>query len=79
MKETPEGFRVIHIPAYTWAIFKCVGPTPDAIQKTWEDIYREWLPGTDYALIPDYEIENYLPGDNTSRDYVSEIWIPVAD
>ena len=79
VKEIPEGFRVIHIPAYTWAIFKCVGPTPDAIQKTWEDIYREWLPGTDYALIPDYEIENYLPGDNTSRDYVSEIWIPVAE
>lgn len=79
VKETPEGFRVIHIPAYTWAIFKCVGPMPEAIQKTWEDIYREWLPGTDYELIPDYDIENYLPGDNTSPDYVSEIWIPVRE
>ena len=79
VKETPEGFRMIHIPAYTWAIFKCVGPMPEAIQKTWEDIYREWLPGTDYELIPDYDIENYLPGDNTASDYVSEIWLPVSD
>lgn len=79
VKEIPEGFQIINIPAYTWAIFKCVGPTPDAIQKTWENIYREWLPGADYKLIPDYDIENYLPGDNTSCDYVSEIWIPVTE
>lgn len=79
VKEIPEGFQIINIPAYTWAIFKCVGPTPDAIQKTWEVIYREWLPGAEYDLIPDYDIENYLPGDNTSPDYVSEIWIPVKE
>lgn len=79
VKGIPEGFQIINIPAYTWAIFKCVGPTPDAIQKTWGDIYREWLPGAAYELIPDYDIENYLPGDNTSCDYVSEIWIPVKE
>lgn len=79
VKEIPEGFQIINIPAYTWAIFKCVGPTPDAIRKTWEDIYREWLPGADYELMPDFDIENYLPGDNTSCDYVSEIWIPVTE
>lgn len=79
VKEVPEGFQIILIPAYTWAIFKCVGPTPEAIQKTWEDIYREWLPGSSYQLIPDYDIENYLPGDNTSYDYVSEIWIPIME
>lgn len=79
VKEIPKGFQIINIPAYTWAIFKCVGPTPDAIQKTWRDIYREWLPGTDYELIPDYDIENYLPGDNTSCDYISEIWLPITE
>ena len=79
VKEIPEGFQIINIPAYTWAIFKCVGPTPDAIQKTWGDIYREWLLGAEYELIPDYDIENYLPGDNTSCDYVSEIWLPVTE
>lgn len=79
VKEIPEGFQIINIPAYTWAIFKCVGPTPDSIQKTQNDIYREWLPRADYELISNYNIENYLPGDNTSCDYVSEIWIPVTE
>ena len=32
---------------------------------------------SDYELIPDVDIENYLPGDPSSRDYVSEICIPV--
>ena len=73
----PEGFEVIHIPEYTWAVFKCVGPVPGAIQAMWEKIYKEWLPVSDYELIPDYDIENYLPGNPSSRDYVSEICIPV--
>ena len=73
----PEGFEIIHIPEYTWAVFKCVGPTPKAIQAMWGKIYREWLPVSDYELIPDYDIENYLPGDPSSRNYISEICIPV--
>ncbi|MBQ6560324.1 MAG: AraC family transcriptional regulator [Erysipelotrichaceae bacterium] len=73
----PEGFEIIHIPEYTWAVFKCVGPSPDAIQAMWEKIYKEWLPAADYELIPDYDIENYLTGDPASKDYVSEICIPV--
>ena len=28
-------------------------------------------------LIPDFDIENYLPGDPSAPDYVSEICIPV--
>ena len=73
----PEGFELIHIPQYTWAVFKCVGPSPKAIQDMWERIYKEWLPTSDYEMIPDYDIENYLPGDPSSQDYVSEICIPV--
>ena len=73
----PDGFELIRIPEYNWAVFKCVGPSPKAIQDMWERIYREWLPVSDYELIPDYDIENYLPGDPTSQNYVSEICIPV--
>ena len=73
----PEGFELIHIPEYDWAVFKCVGPMPDAIQNMWERIYKEWLPVSAYELIPDVDIENYLPGDSSSPDYVSEICIPV--
>ena len=73
----PNGFEIIHIPQYDWAVFKCVGPSPKAIQEMWERIYKEWLPVSDYELIPDVDIENYLPGDPSSQDYVSEICIPV--
>ena len=73
----PEGFELLHLPEYTWAVFTCVGPVPGAIQKMWERIYQEWLPTAEYELIPDYDIENYLPGDPGARDYVSEICIPV--
>ena len=73
----PEGFKIMHLPEYTWAVFKCVGPMPKAIQDMWDKIYKEWLPVADYELIPDVDIENYLPGDPSSREYVSEICIPV--
>ncbi len=43
----------------------------------WEKIYQEWLPTADYELIPDSDIENYLPGNPSAPDYVSEICIPV--
>lgn len=51
----------------------------DRKQKMWDCIYREWLPGADYELIQGYDIEHYLPGDMSSKDYVSEIWIPVKE
>ena len=73
----PEGFELLHIPEHTWAVFKCVGPMPKAIQEMWERIYREWLPVADYELVPDYDIENYLPGNPASPNYVSEICFPV--
>ena len=66
----PEGFEILHIPEYTWAVFKCVGPMPNAIQDMWERINKEWLPTSEYEMIPDYDIENYLPGDPTSQDYI---------
>ena len=73
----PEGFEIIHIPEYSWAVFRCVGPSSEAIQAMWDKIYNEWLPVTEYELILDYYIENYLPGNPTAQDYVSEICIPV--
>ena len=73
----PEGFELLHIPEYTWAVFKCVGPAGEAISDMWDRIYKEWLPTADYERILDYDIENYLPGDTDSPDYVCEICLPV--
>ncbi|BCK01294.1 AraC family transcriptional regulator [Anaerocolumna chitinilytica] len=79
LSEVPEGFQVYTIPAYTWAIFRCVGPMPGAIQDMWKRVYSEWLPQANYELVQGYDIENYTEGDASSPDYVSEIWLPVKE
>jgi AraC family transcriptional regulator len=78
-KEIPEGFNVITIPAGTWAVFKCVGAMPDAMQNMWKRIYSEWLPQASYEMLPTYDMELYTDGDNSSSDYISEIWLPVIE
>jgi len=37
----PEGFEIIHIPANTWAVFKCIDSADEAISKGWDKIYKE--------------------------------------
>lgn len=73
----PEGFGVIPIPASTWAVFKSVGPMPDAIQDVWKRIYSEWLPQAEYDRIQQYDLEKYTSGNNQAKDYISEVWIPI--
>lgn len=73
----PDGFGILSIPASTWAVFKCVGPMPNAIQDTWKRIYSEWLPQSEFARIQEYDFEKYTKGNSQSVDYISEIWIPV--
>ena len=75
----PDGFVKWDIPENSWAIFKCVGAMPDAIQTMWKRIYSEWLPQANYELIPSYDIEYYTEGDTSSPDYISEIWAPVKE
>jgi len=80
VRELPDGFERWVIPANTWAVFKCVGAMPDAIQSMWKKIYSEWLPQAKYELVQSpYEFEYYTEGDSQSPDYVSEIWIPVKE
>ncbi len=76
--EITEGFKKVLIPAYTWAVFKCIGPMPDTIQQMWCRIYTEWLPQAKYELINTCDIEWYTNGDTKAFDYYSEIWIPIS-
>lgn len=78
--EIPVGFQMIHVPCYTWAIFKCIGPTTVSLKEMWKRIYTEWLPSSEYELISDYYdyyLERLPEGDVNSQDYVCEICIPV--
>ncbi|WP_460280884.1 GyrI-like domain-containing protein [Clostridium senegalense] len=79
VKHIPKNFDILKIPAYTWAVFKCIGPVPVTIQEMWKKVYSEWLPQSKYELINDYDIEFYSDGDIQSDFYESEIWIPVKE
>ena len=82
-KEVPEGFVVKTIPAFTWAVFPCVGPMPEALQDVNTKIFTEWLPSLkEYEFAAGYCVEYYedpgkFPKGTLDENYYSEIWIPV--
>jgi AraC family transcriptional regulator len=49
--EIPVGYSVKDIPEYTWAIFRCVGAMPRAIQVLWHQIYAEFFPTSEYRPV----------------------------
>lgn len=77
-KDNIMGMQSITIPASEWAVFSSVGPIPNSIQELFARIFSEWLPASIYLHGNAPELEVYLPGDPTSPDYVSEVWIPVV-
>lgn len=83
VKEVPAGFVVKTIPAFTWAVFPCVGPMPEALQDVNTKIFTEWLPSLkEYEFAAGYCVEFYddpgkFPKGTMDENYYSEIWIPV--
>jgi len=81
--KVPTGFVTKTIPAFTWAVFPCAGPMPNAMQKVSQEIFSEWLPNCkDYEFAAGYNIEMYndpseYPNGVQDENYYSEIWIPV--
>lgn len=76
--EVPEGYEVWQVPKYTWAVFKCVGPAPQAIEEMWKRIYSEWLPQAKYEILASVGPQViHSKGDTGSPDHMSEIWLPV--
>ena len=82
-KEVPENLFIKTIPAFDWAIFKCIWSLPETMQKLNEKIYTQWLCNQkDYEFAAGYCIEwyddprKYSLGTKDPK-YYSEIWIPV--
>ena len=79
----PEGFVTRTIPAFTWAVFPCVGPMPITLQDTNTKIFSEWLPALkEYEFAAGYCVEMYdapdkYPKGTLDEKYYCEIWIPV--
>ncbi len=75
--EVPKGYTVKEIAEYTWAVFRCVGAMPKAIQNLWHQIYTEFFPTSEYRPAYGIDLEAYYEGNMDDKNYVSEIWIPV--
>ena len=78
--DVPEGMVVYEFPRGEWAVFNCIGPNPETLQRVNTQIFREWLPGNpDYELCGNATVEWYdcVNGEMTDPDYHSAIWIPV--
>ncbi|QOY35293.1 AraC family transcriptional regulator [Anaerobacillus isosaccharinicus] len=71
----PVGFIKWEVKPTLWAVFKCIGDNPDCIGETWNRIFREFLPGSEYEMLDDTDFELY--SENLQSDCFCEIWIPV--
>lgn len=80
----PEGFVTLTVPAFTWAVFSCTGPLPQALQTVNRRIFSEWLPAQkEYGFAAGYCVEMYddpskYKNGTSDEHYYCEIWIPVG-
>lgn len=68
-------FRVLEIPALTWAIFEVENNSDESIHEMWRRIGGEWFPASNYEHADAPEMERYYG--NKDTEWRCEIWIPV--
>lgn len=74
---TEKDFTVEEIPAHTYAVFKCVGTMPEAFNKLYQQIYREFFPASEYQPCGGTDFEAYPSADVSDPGYTCEMWIAV--
>lgn len=72
-----EDYDCLEVPPLQWAVFTSIGPYPEALQRTWADIYGKWLTECGFCLTGGPEILRNLGTDYSAADFHSEIWIPI--
>ena len=73
------GLDVVDIPAFTYAVFTCKGPMPDAFKDTYRQICTEFFPQSGYEYGNGVELEVYPSADVNDPNYYCEIWIAVKE
>ena len=73
--DIPEGYTILNVKPTLWAVFKCIGTDAKCISDTWDRIYKEFLPSSDYYMLDDLDFEFYP--ENKDIDCFCEIWIPI--
>ena len=77
--DLPEGFSEYIVPEATWAVFDCIGPVPEAIQKGWKYLLEEWLIAYPFAHARCVDLEWYSSGNSYDKSYLTQIWIPIIE
>lgn len=73
--EVPKGYRIWEVKPTLWAVFKCIGNNGDCIGETWDKIFKEFLPGSEYNMLDDTDFELY--SEDLGSEVFCEVWIPV--
>jgi AraC family transcriptional regulator len=73
--DIPEEFKILEIPALTWAIFQVNGNRDEDIHEVWRRIGSEWFPASNYEHADAPEMERYYGYQDSG--YRCEVWIPV--
>ncbi|HEX5088025.1 MAG TPA: AraC family transcriptional regulator [Nocardioides sp.] len=73
----PDGMDVIEVQAGTWAVFRTVGPHPEALQTAWAATATSWFPSQPWRLRPGPEIVAVQAYDAEAGTATCELWLPV--
>lgn len=80
-KSNTDGYRVLEVPAATWAVFKSrehtAEETAPVIQDMIKRIYTDWLPTAKYEKVNGFELELYYGSPESGKCYC-ETWIRVV-
>ncbi len=74
-----EALEIVEIPAYTFAVFQCKGPMPEAFKSTYQRIVTEFFPQSNYEYGNGVELEVYPSAEVDDPNYTCEIWIAVNE
>lgn len=74
--EVPEGFCLWNVEPTLWAVFECIGENGECISETWNRIFKEFLPSSDYNMLDDTDFELYDEG--LKPGCFCEVWVPVS-
>jgi AraC family transcriptional regulator len=78
-RDTPvsDDLDAIEVPTGMWAVFRTVGPHPEALQTTWAATATDWFPSNPWHLRPGPSIVAILERADDFSTATCELWLPV--
>ncbi|WP_411123113.1 GyrI-like domain-containing protein [Streptomyces sp. x-19] len=73
----PDDLDAIDVPAGTWAVFRTIGPHPQALQTTWAATATAWFPSNPWRLRTGPSIVAILERAADFSTATCELWLPV--